>query len=466
MKNKIIAVLVLILLATPWLSAQQINAKAFNLKQAQEYAVQNSYKMQNAAKDINIARFRVSQTTAIGLPQISGSASYQHFINIPTQLMPNFLTPAVEAVLVQHGLLSADSLTGMGSDKFKVQFGSKHAVTAGISASQLIFDGSYIVGLQAAKIYVSLSTNSLKKTEQDVREDVAQAYYLVLVAQENRKVLAATLENLNKNLGEMKEIYKNGFIENTDVDQVQLLVSSLNNTLLTVDQQLELANNMLKYQMGMDINENITLTDPLDVLLNDAIGQNLFTKSFDPEQHISLKLMHIQQDLYKLNLKKDMYAYLPSLAAIYSYQYNAQRNTFDFTHKDKDWFKTSLWGLNLNIPIWSSGNRKYQYKMDRIELEKNTVLMDQVKQGLELEVQNQRSNLRSYTNQYATNKENMDLAQRIYDKNVLKYNEGVGSSSDLTQAHNQLLNAQGTYFNSILQLLNAKSALNKALNNY
>jgi len=104
--------------------------------------------------------------------------------------------------------------------------------------------------------------------------------------------------------------------------------------------------------------------------------------------------------------------------------------------------------------------------MDRIELEKNTVLMDQVKQGLELEVQNQRSNLRSYTNQYATNKENMDLAQRIYDKNVLKYNEGVGSSSDLTQAHNQLLNAQGTYFNSILQLLNAKSALNKALNNY
>jgi outer membrane protein TolC len=161
-----------------------------------------------------------------------------------------------------------------------------------------------------------------------------------------------------------------------------------------------------------------------------------------------------------------MYAYLPSLVAIYNYQYNAQRNTFDFTHKDKDWFKTTLWGLNLSIPIWSSGNRKYQYKMDRIDLEKNSVLMDQVKQGLELEVQNQRSNLRSYTNQYANNKENMDLAQHIYDKNVMKYNEGVGSSSDLTQAHNQLLNAQGAYFNTILQLLNAKSALNKALNNY
>lgn len=438
----------------------------FSLKQAQQFAKENSYKTKNAETDVSIAKKQVNQTTTYGLPQISSTASYQNYINIPTQLMPNFLTPAVDGVLLQHGLITPGELLPSSDDKFPVQFGSKNNFTADLTATQLIFDGTYIVGLQAAKTYLEISKNTYLKTEIEVTEDVAQAYYLVLVAEANRNILDTTLQNLNKILNDTKEYLENGFIEETDVDQFQILVTTITNKLNMVDRQIEIAYNLLKFQMGIDLSTKIILTDQLNDLLLNAVAQNLVSKDFTYTNHIDFKTLLTLEKINQLSLKKDKFGYLPTIYTFINTSRNAQRSTFNFLEKNQDWFKTTIFGISLSIPIFDSGQKHFKIQQDKLELEKTKVLQEQLQQALILDVENSKATLKSYTDQYETDRNNMLLAKKIYEKTIIKYKEGISSSLDLTQTYNQFLTSQGTYFTTVLDLLNAQSSLNKALNNY
>lgn len=439
---------------------------SFSLKQAQDYAVLNSYKTVNAGTDITIAQKKVGQTTTIGLPQISASAKYQNYIDIPTQLMPNFLTPAVDGVLLQHGLITPSELLPASSDKFPVQFGSKNNFTADVTATQLLFDGTYIVGLQAAKTYVEISKNTYAKTEIEVKETVAQAYYLVLVAEANRSILDTTLQNLNKILSDTKEYLKNGYIEETDVDQFQILVSTMTNKLNMVDRQIEIAYNLLKYDMGLGLGSKVILTDKLDNILMNAVAENLVAKDFNYKNHVDYKALQTLEKADLLVLKKDKFGYLPSMAAYISTSRNAQRSSFNFLEKGQDWYKTTIFGVSLTIPIFDSGLKHFKIQQDNLDLQKLKVLQSQMQQALELGVENSRAKLKTYTDQYQTDLTNMQLAKKIYDKTIIKYKEGISTSLDLTQTYNQYLTSQGTYFTTVLDLLDAQSDLNKALNNY
>lgn len=438
----------------------------FSVKEAQEYAVKNSYKTSNAEKDITIAKKKVAQTTAIGLPQISGSVKYQNYIDIPTQLMPDFLTPAVEGVLVDHELITEQEKTAATGNKFPVQFGSTHNFTADITATQLIFDGSYIVGLQAAKTFVDLSKNAYTKSAIEVKESVAQSYYLVLVALENRKILDSTLTCIKKSLNDSKKYLQTGFIEESDVDQFEILATTMENKLNMVDRQIEIAYKLLKFQMGINLDSKIKLTENLDNLVDASIAENLALKDFNLKNHIDFKLLQTQEQVGILSLRKDKFGYLPSMACFITTSRNAQRNEFNFFEKDHDWYKTTIFGVSLSVPIWDSGIKHFKIQQDKIELEKTKALQTQLSQALTLEVESSRSTLKTYTDQYANDQKNMKLAKKIYDKTLVKYNEGISTSLELTQAYNQYLTTQGTYFSTVLELLKAKSNLNKALNNY
>ena len=469
MKNIKVIFTSILILAFYSIFAQQTKTDgilSFSLKQAQDYGEKNSYKNTNAEADIKIAKKKVSQITAVGFPQLNASAKYQNYIDIPTSLMPDFLTPAVEGVLVGHGLITSQQMTGSSGATFPVQFGTKHNFSADITASQLLFDGSYIVGLQAAKAFVELSSNSYTKSVFDVKESIAQAYYLVLVALENKNILDTTLTNLNKVLNDTKKYLENGFIEETDMDQLIILVSSITNKLNMVDRQIEIAFNLLKFQMGIDLNQKIILTDKLKDMIIQSVAENLVSKEFDYKKHIDYKLLKTTENLSMLNLRKDKYAYLPSLSCFITTSRNAQRSEFDFFKKDKDWYKTTIFGVGLSLPIWDSGIKHFKIQQDNLELEKTRTLQKQLQQALELDVQNSRSTLKTYTDQYQSDFNNMQLAKKIYDRSIIKYNEGVSTSLELTQTYNQYLTSQGTYLGTVLELLKSKSNLNKALNNY
>lgn len=452
------------MLAFGWLHLQSLRAQAptpFSLEAALNYAMEHNPGLQNARTDIEIARKKVKETTAIGLPQVSASLGYNHFPNVPTQLLPDFLSPVVYGVLYEEGLVN--EIPGGVSDRlFEAQFGTPHTMTAQATVSQLVFNGPYIVGLQAARAFVDFSVVQEKKTRTEVAEAVKNAYYQVLIAEHSLGLLDSTRQSLEEMLRETREVYRQGFLDETDVDQLELLLSDLDASQSNARNQYSLAQRYLKFQMGMPAEEEIVLNTRMEDVLQALSGLMLTGRSFKAEQHIDMAVIRNQRLLNELDLKRYKSLYLPSLNAFYNYQQVAQRTKFDFTDSDGDWFPTEVIGLQLDIPLWSSGSRSAQVQQARLQLEKTEVLSNQVKEGLELEAANAMSNLENAWKIFNNKEKSMGIAEKIYRKTGIRYREGMASSLELQQTYTQYLQAEGDYIVAMLQLFTAKSAFEKA----
>ena len=459
MKTRIIFIYLLVLAGIS-LYARQTSGKSFSLQEAREHAVKNSYEVKNALVDREIARKTIWETTAIGLPQVNASVNYQNMLDVPTMLMPDFLTPVV--VGVNQGLFGLEPINAVpDTEFFPVQFGAKHNADWGVTATQLIFSGEYIVGLQASRIFYDLSEKALLKTQNDIRESVTKSYYLVLVAEENYRILQEMVQNTVVIRKEMEAMLEVGFIEDTDVDQMLLLEANLQNTLNNLTTQLEIANRLLKFQMGISLNETIVLTDRLSDMLNmDDIVQ-MMIKDFQLANNIEFQLMETQEGLAELSLKRQNSTYLPSVAAFATYSESGMNNKFDLFDSSQDWFPTTIVGLSINIPIFSSGMRMAQVSKARLELEKARTMKTQVSEGLQLNYQQSLLNLRTAHDTYQTEKKNLELSKRIFNKTTIKYREGVASSLDLTQVQNQYLSTQTNYFRAMADMLNARAELER-----
>lgn len=418
---------------------------SFSLQEAQNYAIKHNYQNQNAIKDIEIAKKKVWETTAIGLPQVNAEGQIQRFIDIPTQVAPaNAFNP-----LAPEGQLAT------------FQFGLNYNNSVGISASQLIFDGSYIVGLQAAKTYKELSINSQAKTEIELKDAVAQAYYTVLATEKNVVVLKNSLEATQKMLTETQALYREGLTEEQNVDQLELNVNALQTNFEIAEDQRDFAKKLLNIQLGLPIETQVTLTEQLDNLV--TTNQNsLADKKFSAENHIDYELTVTNMKLSQLNLRKEKYSFLPTLSAFFSHQQQNFGNELDVFSGDARWFPATIVGLNLKLPILTSGARLSKVSQAKIEFEKMENTAKEVEQNLKYQAELAASNFDTAKETFDNQKDNLALAQKIYDKTVKKYDAGIASSLELTQAQNQLLSAEGNYIKAVLDLLNARSALEKS----
>jgi outer membrane protein TolC len=466
MKTKILklrlSLLVLLLLCVIF-PAQAQDAKSFTLKEAMDYAVTNSYKTKTAALDFQSTVAQRKGFISLGLPQVNASSNYSYYVNIPTQLLPNFLTPAIEGTLLQYGLITPAQLTPSTGEKFPVQFGSKNNLSVGATASQLIFDGTFVVGLKAAKILVDMSKTSMDKSINETKASVAQAYYLTLIARENLRILDSTYINMSEILRQNKVIQTNGFMDETDIEQLTLNVSNLKSKLDFTRRNIALVTDLLKFQMGINIDDSIVLKDNINSLIDQAVAANIVDKQFEVKTHFDYKLIDNSVTLKRQTMKVDQAKYYPSMNLFFNTQSSAQREKFDFFNSGK-WYNTTLVGVNLSIPIWSSGVRHYKIKEDKLNILKQEIIAKQVDEGLKIEVQNSKASLKMYTEQLYTDRNNFNLAIKIYKKTNLKFKEGLASSLDLNQAYLQLLTQEGNYINTMMQLLNTYTNLSKALN--
>lgn len=442
------------------LPLSEIVAAGFSLKQAQDHAIKNSYLVKNALADREIARKTIWETTAMGLPQVSGAVNYQNMVDVPTMLLPDFLTPVV--VGVNKGLFGLDPIAPVPETEFfPVQFGARHNADWGITATQLVFSGEYIVGLQASRIFYGLSEKALVRTQHEIMESVAKSYYLVLVAEESYKILQEMVVNTAAIRREMEAMLEVGFIEDTDVDQMLLMEASLQNTMNNLSTQVEIAQRLLKFQMGVNLSDPVELTDNLSDVLNIDEVMQIMLKDFQPSSNIDYQLMQSQEDLAEMNLRRYNSSYLPSVAAFATYSKSAMRNKFDIFDTDQDWFPTTIVGVSINIPVFSSGMRMAQASKARLELEKARTVKTQVSEGLRLNYQQALLSLKTAHDNYLTEKKNLELSEKIYNKTTIKYREGVASSLELTQVQNQLLTTQTNYFRAMVDMLNAKAELEK-----
>lgn len=436
--------LVVIVLAISVRSAYS-QQTSFTLQEAQDYAAKNSYLMQTAEKEVEKSRKIVDETISIGLPQVNASANYQSYIETPVQLIPS------------------EAIGGTPGEFEEVFFGTEQQMGVAANVNQLIFDGSYFVGLQASKVFLQISEKDKIRSELEIRNMTLVSYGSVLVAERNSEILKNNKENLEQNAFETRQLYENGFVEEQDADQIELLLSTVTNSYEQSIRFLEIAKNQLNFVLGINIGTEVILNDDLDAIVTSSSKVELLTTEFDISSHIDYQIVENQERVSELQWKQQKSTYLPNVSAFYSYQQNSFSNDFDFFN-EAPWFPSQIVGLNLNVPLFTSFGRSSRVQQAKIEYEQLNIAKKQVEQQLEINLRNARSVYSFSLSQFKTVEKNLELAEKIYRKTKIKYDEGISSSLDLNQVSNQLLENQTNYVSAALSLIDAKSELNKALN--
>jgi outer membrane protein len=440
--------LIITLLYLGMLQAQdKKQSYSFSLDQAISHALTNNRAAINAGKDIEIAKQKKRETTAMGLPQINGAITYQNNFKLQTSLLP------------------AEIFGGPAGEFAEVTFGTKHNGGGNLSLNQLIFDGSYIVALQASKTYLKFYENYKIKTDTDVKEMIINSYGNVLLANENELILQKNKTILEKTLFDTNETYKNGLIEEENVEQLKITLATINSNLNYVTRLKDISLKMLKINLGLDIDDELVLTDKLDVLAQSNLDLTLKSTEFDPSGNINYLISQNFVDQRNLELKLQKSKALPTLAAGVNFGYNSFGNTFSFFNSSQRYFNYSNLGVSLNVPIFSSFARSARTQQAKIALEKAKTDLEDAEQKLKLQYQNAKSDYEYSVEQYKSSKENLKLAERIEGKQQIKFKEGLSSSFNLTEAQRQLYSSQQSYLQTMVDVINKKAALEKVIGN-
>ncbi len=419
--------------------------RTFSLEEAQNFAIENNLNIKNAEADVKIARKKIWETTAIGLPQVNGTVNYTDNLSLATVLIPDFFG-------------------GNPDEMIEVQFGTQHNASASITATQQIFSGPYIVGLMAARVYRQLSEQNLEQTEINVKELVTRNYYLILLSEEIRKTLLKNYNNTLKTYKEIKAMFKQGFVEETDVDQLKVTLTTLDNSVNSMERQVKASKNMLKFQMGLDLEVLVSLTDSLNGILGKINLQLPGGNDFNIDNNIEYNIMETQIELASLDLKRQKTEYLPTLSVMYMNNWNAMRDEFNFFNSDKKWYESEMIGFTLNIPVFSSGSKISKISQKQLAFEKATHTKKLIRQNLEMESQQVKFDYNTALEKYLSEKENVKLAKRILEKTRIKYKNGMASSFELIQANNQYLQTESNLTSAKVEILNVKIRLDKITN--
>jgi outer membrane protein TolC len=423
-----------------------------SLEQAQNFAFENNYDLINSSTDVEIARKMVKQNTAIGLPQISAGVDYMDYIETPTSVIPNFL--------------AANDTTGRAPKTLEVKFGIKHNLTAKLTATQLIYSGQYIVGLQTAKAFLETSKQKDLKNKVDVRDQVADAYFRLLVIDKALEILDSTYVVVNRLVNEARQSLQNGLIEDIDLDQAELNRSNLESTVTDTRSSRNLAYASFKFLLGLKDDQQCVLTDNLDFFLAQVDKEALLAMPFDYQRNLDWLVLKKADYLVEMQYKLSKTAYHPSLAGFFSYAQSAQRSEWNFLDSGGSWFNTINWGLSLSIPIWSSGSRKYSVDQARLNVEKTKVTDEKVRVALQLQVETAKKDFNNSFSIYKNKQKGFETALKIYEKTTIKYKMGLSSSTDLNQRYSQFLQANNDYMQSIYTVLSARIRLLKLMEKY
>ena len=415
---------------------------SLSLKEAQSYAVENNLSVKSARYDVEASRSALWSVISSALPSVDASGSLMDNLKLTTTLLPG-------------------EMMGMPGEKIPVTFRSQYTTSGSIQASMVLFNAPLFLGIASSKLAVALNEKNVEKSELDIKESIASTYYLILVTERTLDILEKNISDLNTTLNSTKAMYAAGMAELTDVDQVTTNVTSVTNSKTSTLTTLELNYNMLKFQLGVPVNTQIVLTQTLEDILAEIDVDLLLQNTFDYQQNIDYQLISDQVKLSELSLKSEMSSTLPTLATYYNYGTNGMGDKLN----DLRWFQNSVAGLSLSVPIFASGQRYSKIKKARTELEKSKNTQNLLVEQLLIQEQQLRYNLLNANIQYNSQKENIEVAKRVYKNVENKFKQGVASSLELTQSNMQYLTAESNYVNALLTLLQSKLALDKLMNN-
>ncbi len=426
---------------------------SFSIDEAISYATNNSPEIINARLKVLDAKEQKVETRAIGLPKLSISGDYNYFFDIPTQLLPDFISPSVYGVLAQEQLINHPP--PQTSDRFfEAKFGQTHNLTLGANLNSILFSGEYIVALKTSKVYEKFSNQQLEASIKSVKDKTKEAYLPALLIKENIKILDKNIKNLSKLKDEMQQMYKEGFVEQLDVDRVHLSLENLKVERENIKNQEIIVKNVLKLTIGFPINDTLEISDNINTLLSSIDESKLFD-NLNFERRPDFLTLRKSLELQNLNIERYKSQYLPTLIGFGSYSQKMVGNNKD----DLKWFPTSLVGLSLKINIFDGLGRKAKIQRAKLSLQMAENDLTSLKSAIELQVNNARLAYNNAIKTLNTRQANLALAERIYNTSKIKYKEGVGSSVELTQAEQSLYRAQANVLKAKYKLLVAKTKL-------
>lgn len=425
--------------------SQDLEPKTLSLQQALDYAVKNNTSVKNAQLDVLIQQAQNAQVTAAAYPKINGAGNLTDYVDPVQSFIPG-------------------DFFGQPGSFVPVQFTPKYAASAAISGSQIIFDGSVLVALQARKTIVELARQKGKLTEIDVKYNVQKAYHALVIAQKQYGIIKQSLAYARDMANDLNVMRENGFVEKIEIDRTNVQVNNLASDSMRISNLLEVSEQLLKYQMGMSIDQPIVLTDTvLENHIMEAASLTSAEASYD--QRTEFNLLNTQLKLNEYNLKRYRYSAYPSLSAIGNMGYNYASNDFKEIFKSK-YIWSSYIGLQLNVPIFNGLQRTNQVKETKLNIEKSKNDIENIKRTIDFQTQSAKTTLRNSLLQLESQKRNLELSNSVLDLARRKYKEGVGSNLEVTEAQTQLLQSQNNYFNSMLDIINAEADLQKALGQF
>jgi len=426
--------------------AQDNPVLEFSLEEAVEHALLYNNTAQNSTSDVRLAQLQKWQTTSTGLPQINANISYNNWIQQQISLIP------------------AEFFGGNVGEFTEVAFGTKQTMNGTLTISQKIFDGSYLVGLQAAKVYLEISKNAQEKTYTELRKAVTNSYGNILLTEENIKILNANIAVIEKNIEDLKKVYENGMTEEENIEQLQLTRSGLISAKIYNLTLKDLAYAMFNLTIGVDTNATVVLSDSMEDLIALSEIKNTAIAKNSVENAIDFKIARNDLKSKELLLKLEKSKALPTINAFVNGTYSGNSNNFDFLDQSQKWFGASLFGLNMSIPLFSSLGRSALTQKAKINLEKSERDLNNLRQQILVKIKSAKNDLTFAKQDLVNKKQGLDLAKRIEQKNQIKFFEGLASSFELSQAQTQLYTAQQQYIQAMLYVLNKHIALDVLLN--
>jgi outer membrane protein len=444
MKNKQLIIVILLLFLTGSMLYSQESRDDLNLslKEAQEYAILHNKMVISAKLDVQASKLALWETISAGLPQVSSSGSFTDNLIIMTTLLDG-------------------NMFGKPGEKIPIKFGSQFNSSASIQATMLLFNAPFYIGIETTKLAQRLTSDNLEKSELDTKESVSTAYFLILVSEKSIEILNGNIANLNETLKSTKAMYSAGMAEQTDVDQMISNVTMVENSRSSLQRTIELNYNLLRFQLGVAADTKISLKETLETLTRDINVEALLSQQFDHTKNVNYRMIEGQEQMSSLALKTQKAAVLPTLAGFYNYGVSGMGDKIG----DQKWFKNSMTGLQLSIPIIASGQRYIKIKKAQINLEKARTTKEMVTDQLKIQEKQLRYNLVNANLQYRSQKDNVEVSKRVYSSMENKFRQGMASSLELTQANSLYLQAENNYVSALMNLLQTKLALDKLLNN-
>jgi len=426
------------------LTSLAANAQTYSLKQAVDYAIAHQVQVKNSQIDLQNASAKISEIKAIGLPQVNGSLALTNNIVLQRAFIPaKIFNPA-----------AADG------ELIAAKFGVDNSGFASVGLSQLVFDGTYLLGLKASSVYKDLAVKSVTQSKQQVAENVTKAYYGILVNEKRQGLLALNVARLDTLLKETRELNKQGFVEKIDVQRLDVQANNLRTELENIERLQALSYSLLKFQMGFPMEEPIRLSESLEKVELATFNTNA-AGDFNYANRIEYSILQTQENLAELDLKSIKAGYLPRLVLNANYGYNAGANAFSDLIT-KQWFDNAAVTVALQIPIFDGFSKKYKAVQSANNLQKVRQSYSLLKSSIDLQRSQASITMKNALESMKEQKANLDLANEISRVTRVKYQQGVGSNLEVLNAESSIKESQANYFTALYNALVAKVELEKA----